>query len=379
MKRTHDRKSWLKGVRRVVVKIGSGILTSSDAGGLDQAHIQCLADNLSAVVREGYELIMVSSGAIAAGRKKLGFKNGLRSIPEKQAAAAVGQAGLMWVYEKSFGNNRLKVAQILLTRDDLSDRRRFLNARNTLFTLLKMGVIPIINENDTVITDEIKFGDNDNLSALVTNLVQADILINLSDIDGLFNADPKMDSRAELVDLVAKIDAEIEGFVSHHISDTGTGGMASKLQAAKMASAFGVPMVIANGTTATIVQEILEGRHRGTLFLPRKNKVNSWKHWIAYTLRPSGWIIVDTGARKVIIEGGKSLLPSGIIEVEGKFERGEAIRCSGTDRVEFARGLVNYSASEILKIKGLKTTQIESKLGYKYYDEIIHRDDLVLI
>ena len=379
MERIHDRKPWLTGIRRVVIKIGSGILTSSDDGGLDLDHIQSLADNLSSVVGDGYEIIIVTSGAIAAGKIKLGFKGGIRSIPEKQAAAAVGQARLMWVYEKSFGSNGLRVAQILLTRDDLSDRRRFLNARNTLFTLLNMEVIPIINENDTVAIEEIKFGDNDNLSALVTNLVQADLLINLTDTEGLFNADPKRDPKAELISLVVKIDSEIEGYASLHTSATGTGGMTSKLQAAKMASAFGCPMVIVNGGIPTIVQEVLEGKEVGTLILPRENKVSSWKHWIAYTLRPSGGIIVDNGARKVIVEDGKSLLPSGIIDVEGDFERGEAIRCSGPGRNEFARGLVNYSASEILKIKGLKTSQIESRLGYKYYDEIIHRDDLVLL
>ncbi len=379
MEKIHDRKPWLTGIRRVVIKIGSGILTSSDDGGLDLDHIQSLADNLSSVVGDGYEIIIVSSGAIAAGKIKLGFKGGIRSIPEKQAAAAVGQARLMWVYEKSFGSNGLRVAQILLTRDDLSDRRRFLNARNTLFTLLNMEVIPIINENDTVAIEEIKFGDNDNLSALVTNLVQADLLINLTDTEGFFNADPKRDPKAELISLVVKIDSEIEGYASLHTSATGTGGMTSKLQAAKMASAFGCPMVIVNGGIPTIVQEVLEGKDVGTLILPRENKVSSWKHWIAYTLRPSGGIIVDNGARKVIVEDGKSLLPSGIIDVEGDFERGEAIRCSGPDRNEFARGLVNYSASEILKIKGLKTSQIESRLGYKYYDEIIHRDDLVLL
>jgi glutamate 5-kinase len=379
MERVHDRKPWLNGIRRVVIKIGSGILTSSDDGGLDLDHIQSLADNLSSVVGDGYEIIIVTSGAIAAGKIKLGFKGGIRSIPEKQAAAAVGQARLMWVYEKSFGSNGLRVAQILLTRDDLSDRRRFLNARNTLFTLLNMEVIPIINENDTVAIEEIKFGDNDNLSALVTNLVQADLLINLTDTEGLFNADPKRNPKAELISLVVKIDSEIEGYASLHTSATGTGGMTSKLQAAKMASAFGCPMVIVNGGIPTIVQEVLEGKEVGTLILPRDNKVSSWKHWIAYTLRPSGGIIVDGGARKVIVEDGKSLLPSGIIDVEGDFERGEAIRCSGPDRNEFARGLVNYSASEILKIKGLKTSQIESRLGYKYNDEIIHRDDLVLL
>jgi glutamate 5-kinase len=374
-----DRRELLQNCKRIVVKIGSGVLTSHSFNGLDIEYIESLVDCLSLIVLRGYELVIVTSGAIIAGVKKLGLKGRPRSIPEKQAAAAVGQAMLMWVYERSFAKNGLQVAQILLTREDLSDRRRFLNARSTLLTLLNMGVVPIINENDSVVIDEIKFGDNDNLSALTTNLIQADLLIILTDLDGLYDADPKRDPNAKLIPVVREINDKIESYAGLHPSSTGTGGMISKLQAAKMASAFGVPTVIANGRIATTVSEIIEGRDIGTLILPKENRVSSWKYWIAYTLLPSGLLIVDDGAREVIMKEGKSLLPSGISDVEGEFDRGESVGCAGPDRKEFARGLVNYSSSEIRKIKGLKTSQIESILGYKYYDEVIHRDDLVLL
>jgi glutamate 5-kinase len=361
-----------------VVKVGSAVLTSP-RGGLDQDHIQAISESFSRIQKKGLEIILVSSGAIAAGTKKIGLKQKPTSIPEKQAAAAVGQARLMWVYERCFSKNGVKVAQILLTRDDLADRRRFLNARNTLRTLIRWGILPIINENDSVVTEEIQFGDNDCLSALVTNLVHADLLVVLTDIDGLFDSDPKIHPDARLVSLVEDVDDRVLSTVNLTTSLVGTGGMVSKLQAAKTAAIFGVPTIIASGKTCCVLEDVLAADEVGTLVLPKENRINSWKHWIAYSKTPCGTIVVDEGARRVILENGKSLLPSGIREVLGHFGAGDSVSCTGTDRVEFARGLVNYSSDEVRMIQGRRSSDIESILGYKYYDEVIHRNDLVLI
>jgi glutamate 5-kinase len=368
----------MSAARRIVVKLGSGVLTAPH-GGLDNDHIQSLADSFCRIRAEGRELVLVSSGAIAAGSKKIGLRRRPTSIPEKQAAAAVGQARLMWAYERSFSRNGVKVAQILLTRDDLRHRRRFLNARNTLSTLIRWGILPVVNENDSVVTEEIKFGDNDLLSALVTSLVQADLLVMLTDIDGLFEADPKIHPEAKRIAVIEDVDARVLAAVEATTSPTGTGGMGSKLQAAKTAAVFGVPTVIASGKRPKVLEEILEGEEIGTLVLPKEDRISSWKHWIAYSKTPSGSIVVDEGARRVILEGGKSLLPSGIKEVLGDFGAGDSVSCVGEDLTEFARGLVNYSSDEVRKIQGRKTSEIESILGYRYYDEIIHRDDLVIL
>jgi glutamate 5-kinase len=373
-----DRIQVLKSVRRLVVKVGSAVLTASQ-GGLDTDHIQALTDSLSRVQKKGHELVLVSSGAIAAGVKKIGLRRKPSSIPEKQAAAAVGQARLMWVYERSFSKNGRKVAQILLTRDDVSDRRRFLNARNTLWTLLRWGILPIINENDSVVIDEIQFGDNDCLSALVTNLVQADLLVILTDIDGLFDADPKVDPAARLISRIENVDERVLSLVQLTTSDVGTGGMASKLQAAKTAAVYGVPTIIASGRSPDILERVLAAEEVGTLVLPRENRINSWKHWIAYSKTTCGTIIVDDGARRAIVDDGRSLLPSGIREVAGHFGTGDSVSCLGEDGMEFARGLVNYGSDEVRRIQGKRSSEIQSSLGYKYFDEVIHRDDLVLV
>ena len=373
-----NRVDLLKTARRVVVKVGSAVLTASQ-GGLDLEHIQGFSDSLSRILRDGYELVLVSSGAIAAGTKKIGLRRKPSSIPEKQAAAAVGQARLMWVYERSFSRNGLKVAQILLTREDLSTRHRFLNARNTLWTLIRWHILPIINENDSVVIEEIQFGDNDCLSALVTNLIQADLLVILTDIDGLFDADPKVHPEAKRIPLIEDVDERVLCTVQLTMSPVGTGGMTSKLQAAKTAAVFGVPTIIASGKDPRVLERILEGEEIGTLVLPKEDRINSWKHWIAYSKTPSGSLMVDEGARRVILEKGKSLLPSGVVEVVGHFGTGDSVSCVGADRAEFARGLVNYSSDEMRKIQGKRSSEIESILGYKYYDEVIHRDDLVLV
>jgi len=271
------------------------------------------------------------------------------------------------------------VAQILLTREDLAERRRFLNARNTLFTLIRWGILPIINENDTVVTEEIQFGDNDCLSALVTNLVQAELLLILTDTDGLFDKDPKAHPEARRIAVVQDVDERIFSMVELTTSQVGTGGMISKLQASRTASVYGVPTVITSGGRERVLERVLGGEELGTLVLPKENRINSWKHWIAYSRTVCGALVVDQGARKAVVERGKSLLPSGLKEVRGNFGAGDSVSCVGENGVEFARGLVNYSSEELRRIQGRRTSEIESILGYRYFDEVIHRDDLVVI
>ena len=372
------RKSTLSKARRIVVKVGSSILASVEKG-LHHEVFSHLAKEISELKRQGYEIVLVSSGAIAAGMEKLGYKKRPQSITQKQAAAAVGQSRLMNIYENHFSRHQQMVAQILLTHDDLSHRRRFLNARNTLLTLLELGIIPIINENDTVVVDEIKVGDNDNLSALVTNLIEADLLIILTNSDGLCDADPKLNPHARCIPLVEDIDVNLGRMVGETTSETSVGGMVSKIQAAKKTSRFGISTVIASGMREGVLHQILRGKEIGTLILPKADALSSRKHWIAFNLKPKGDLIVDDGAKRAIAQRGKSLLPSGVVKVRGDFGRGDPVSCIGPRGKEFARGLVNYSASELDKIRGLKTKQIEKALGYKYSDEVIHRDDLVVL
>src|SRR5512136_2380155 len=372
------RKKVLGKAKRIVVKVGSSILASVEKG-LHQEVFSSLAKEISALKDEGYEIVMVSSGAVAAGMEKLGYKTRPQSITDKQATAAVGQSRLMNLYEEHFSRHQQLVAQILLTRDDLSHRRRFLNARNTLLTLLELGIIPIINENDTVAVDEIKFGDNDNLSALMTNLIGADLLIILTDIDGLCDSDPRVNPHARCLLRVEDIDEDLDGIVGETKSETSVGGMISKIQAARKASRFGIPTVVARGDKEGVLHQILRGKEIGTLILPKKDSLSSRKHWIAFNPKPKGDVIVDDGAKKAIVQKGKSLLPSGVVKIRGSFNRGDLVTCLGSRGKEFARGLVNYSATELEKIRGLRSDQIESTLGYKYSDEVIHRDDLVVL
>lgn len=372
------RKTIMNKVHRIVLKVGSQVLTANGRS-LSQAVFDRLARELSAAKKKGYEMVIVSSGAIAAGMARLGLLEKPKTIPQKQAAAAIGQSALMWNYERAFTCYGEKVAQVLLTRDDLSNRRRYLNARNTLLTLLGLGVIPIINENDTVVVEEIKFGDNDNLSALVTSLVNADLLIILSDIDGLYDRDPRLSKNAKLIPLVRQVTTEMEKKASGTLSPISIGGMVTKLQAARKAALFGVPMILANGMVEGILERIFQAEDVGTLFTSEVNKLNSRKHWIAFTLEAQGRIIVDDGAKKAILQKGKSLLPSGVLAAEGEFSLGDPVVLVDLQKQEFAKGLSNYGSAEINKIKGLKTTEVENKLGYKYGDEIIHRDDLVIL
>jgi len=372
------RRKILGRARRIVVKVGSSILASVDQG-LHYEVFSRLTKEISDLKRQGCEIVLVSSGAIAAGMEKLGYKTRPQAITQKQATAAVGQTRLMNIYENYFSRYQQMVAQVLLTHDDLSHRRRFLNARNTLLTLLELGITPIINENDTVVVDEIKFGDNDNLSALITNLIGADLLIILTDIDGLCDSDPRVNPNAKCIFLVEDIDGDIEGIVGETKSEMSVGGMISKIQAARKASRFGIPTVVARGTRDGILHQILKGKEIGTLILPKGEALSSRKHWIAFNPKPKGDLIVDEGAKKAIVQRGKSLLPSGVVKIKGPFARGDLVTCMGPRGKEFARGLVNYSASELEKIKGLRSNQIETTLGYKYSDEVIHRDDLVVL
>jgi glutamate 5-kinase len=374
-----DRKKLFAKAKRIVIKVGSAVLTGAGEG-LDQKRIEQLAGEISAIMDRKCEVVLVSSGAIAAGLAKLGLKKtkGM-PLPLKQAAAAVGQSGLMWMYEKTFSGYGKKVAQVLLTRDDLSSRTRFLNARNTLQTLLEYGVVPIVNENDTVAVDEIKFGDNDNLSGMVVHLADADLLVILSDIDGLYTADPRLHPSAELIPVVEKITAELERGAGDAQSVVGTGGMRSKILAAKKVGAYGVPMVIINGRKHGSLQSLFDGKDIGTLFLPKEERHRSRQHWIAYSACSAGKVVVDDGGRDALVNKGKSLLPGGIVQVEGSFKAGDCVNCSDSRGNVFARGLTKYSSADLELIKGLKTSQIASVLGHKDYDEVIHRDDLVIL
>jgi glutamate 5-kinase len=370
------RKTLFGNVQRAVVKVGTGVLTHST--GLNTRTINHLAGEISHLMEQGRQVILVSSGAIGSGVKKVGLPKRPTEIPQKQAAAAVGQPILMLAYEKAFARHGKKVAQILLTRDDLCNRKRHLNARNTLSVLLDWGILPIINENDTVAVEELKFGDNDNLSAMITHLMDAHILINLTDIDGFYDKDPRAHKDAKLLSLISRIDGSLERAARDVPGAMGTGGMSSKVRTAKKVTASGIPMIIAGGLKQKVLTGLFEGKDIGTLFLPRKGKMPSRKCWIAFTLKENGVIRVDGGAAQALRKGGKSLLPIGIVGVEGDFGVGAMVRCMGPDGLSFAKGLVNYNASDIKKLMGAKTGEIEKRLGHKDYDEVIHRDNLVM-
>jgi len=372
------RQDLMRKARRIVVKVGSSVLVEEKTG-LDLVAFSKLAKEISQLYSGSRKITVVTSGAIAAGMERLEYGKRPHSIPHIQAAAAVGQPHLMKIYQDCFSNYHKKVAQILLTHDDFGDRRRYVNARNTLLTLLDLGFIPIVNENDSVAVEEIKFGDNDNLSALVTSLVGADLLIILSDIDGLYDHDPKDGEQAELIHIVENVDLEIENCATETRNPWCVGGMASKIEAVRKAVRFGVATIVANGRFEGILHRILEGDVVGTLFLPLADRLSSRKQWIAYGLKPAGRIVVDDGAKRAIVSDGKSLLPTGVSAVEGAFDRGEAVCCLDSRGSEFARGLVNYNCTELEQIRGRKSREIEGIIGYKYTDEIIHRDDLVIL
>jgi len=371
-----DRTNCFNSVKRAVVKVGSNVLTKDQ--GLNIGVIESISSQICRLIDSGAEIILVSSGAMAAGVRKLGLDRRPDEIPKRQAVAAVGQAGLMMEYEKAFELYQKKVAQILLTGDGLTSRKRYLNARNTLHTLLSWKVVPIINENDTVSVEEIKFGDNDNLSAMITLLMNADILINLTDIDGLYTKDPRVFPDAKLIPAVDGIRKEIEKFASDIPGALGTGGMSSKIKAARKVTAAGIPMIIAKGTQPDILIKLFSGQAHGTFFVPKKEKLTNRKCWIGFNLKPKGLLRIDKGAAKALLERGKSLLPSGIVGVEGEFDVGAAVEFKNGDDEIIGTGLVNYSSADIRKIMGLQTNKIEEQLGYKPYDEVIHRDNLTI-
>jgi glutamate 5-kinase len=373
-----SRHEWLGSPHRIVVKVGSGVLSRGESG-LHRPTIQALAGCLARVQEQGVEIILVSSGAILAGMEALGLAERPRDLPLKQAAAAVGQSHLMRAYEEAFRPCGRRVAQILLTQEDLRHRSRYLNARNTLFTLLGLQILPIVNENDTVAVREIQFGDNDTLSALVAHLAQADLLVILTDTEGVFTADPHRDPSARLIPLVRPQDA----ITSFCAEDTGSaasvGGMTSKVRAAHRAAIAGIPTVVASGRAATSVEAVLRGEEVGTLFVPSRSRMQSRKRWLAFASLPRGGIVVDAGAKGALVLGGKSLLPAGVRRTDRTFRAGDVVSLVDLSGQEFGRGLTNYSRDEVEKIKGLRSDQISEALGHKSYDEVIHRDNLVIL
>lgn len=362
--------------KRVVIKIGTSVLTKP-SGVINEVTIERIVDDVAELLNSGAEAIIVTSGAIGAGLGRLKLQG--RTIREKQALASIGQGYLMGIYDKFFRKHNRLVAQVLLTSDDLAQRQRYLNARNTLLTLLSLDVVPVVNENDTVAVEEIKFGDNDRLSALVASKVEADQLVILTDVDGFFSADPHAKSKVKLIKEVEEITPELEEKASGSGTLRGTGGMVTKLEAAKIATASGITMYIANGNREGVLKKIWKGENPGTKFLPAKERIVSRKRWIAFDTRIEGKIAVDEGAKDALLRRGKSLLPSGISLVEGRFNTGACVAVVDMEGKEFARGLTSYSSDEIEKIKGKKSSEIEKTLGYKDYDEVIHRDNLVIL
>lgn len=367
----------LRHAQRLVVKVGTSTLTHA-TGKLNINRMEQLVRQLVDLENRNKEIVLVTSGAVGAGMGRLGVTDRPASIVERQALAAIGQGLLMQVYEKLFSEYGQVVAQVLLTRNDLSDRKRYLNARNTILNLLKFRVIPIINENDTVATEELKIGENDALSALVTGLIDADLLILLSDIDGLYNRDPKEDPDAVLIPCVREISPEIKAMAGGKGSLFGSGGMVTKLAAAQMANSVGASMVLMNGAEPLKIQNVFEGKTVGTVFLCNQPTVNHRKRWIAFGHQVNGELIIDNGAEKAILKQGRSLLPSGIADIRGDFEEGDLIKIINGEQVEIGRGLTNYSKEHVLKIKGHKSVEIEALLGFKNADEVIHRDNLVI-
>jgi len=371
-----SRKELIRPVKRAVVKVGSGVLTRKN--GLNMNVIDDLTMEICGLRKKGIEIILVSSGAIAAGLKKIGMSKRPQSVSQQQAMAAIGQSSLIKAYEEAFSRQGHKVAQVLLTRDDLTNRSRYLNARNTLITLLSWKIIPIINENDTVVVDEIKFGDNDNLSAMVTNLTGSHLLVNLTDIDGLFDKDPRIHKNAGIIKVVKKVDKKVAKLAGAIPGFLGRGGMASKVDAARKVALGGVPTIIANGFKPGILNQIFTGKEEGTLFLPREVPLGSRKHWIAFTKSPKGELVIDDGAEKALVMHGKSLLPSGVRGVKGRFSLGSSVLLIRESGKKVAVGMVNYDSADIRKIMGAKTSEIETRLGFKHDDEVIHRDNLIL-
>ena len=383
------REDILKGIKRVVIKIGSSVISNRDKGrstlecGLSRDWVRHYARKIKGIRDKGYDVVLVSSGAIMAGRERLEFGRASLTVPEKQACAAIGQSFLMHTYEKAFEKKGLMVAQILLSHDDLGNRRRYLNAKHTIEELLEKGVIPIINENDSVTVEEIKIGDNDSLSATVACLVDAQLLIILSDVEGLYDRDPSLKNKsgtekAQLISHVSKVNEDIERIAGKSKNRLTVGGMVTKVLAAKKTMSFGIPALVVNGLDEKVIESIFSGKEVGTLFWSGKGKIRDRKHWIAHTLKPSGTLTIDEGARKALVERGRSLLPAGLITVKGHFEFGNALTLLDESGKEIGRGLVNYNSRDLERIKGMKTSAVRSMMEDSFYEEVIHRDDLVV-
>lgn len=371
-------QSILKQSRRIVIKVGSSLVTNQGQG-LDHTTLTCLAEQIAKLKQAKKEVVLVSSGAIAEGMQRLSWKKRPHALYKLQAAAAVGQMGLIQAYESCFRDYELQTAQLLLTHEDLSNRKRYLNARSTLTTLLRMNVVPIINENDSIATEEIRFGDNDTLAALVTNLIEADVLVILTDQAGLFTADPRIDAQAKLLNEAMVEDPAIELMASNVGSIIGRGGMLTKISAAKRAARSGAHTIIASGHEANVLVRLVQGEAIGTQLMTKTLKVTARKQWLANHLQTHGKITLDEGAVKALTVEGKSLLPIGVTNATGNFERGEVVNCIDLEGREIARGLVNYSAMETQKILRCPSSEIESILGYVDELELIHRNNLVLL
>jgi glutamate 5-kinase len=362
----------------LVVKVGTNVLTGPD-GALDGQRLQNLADQVQRLRQSGRKVVLVSSGAIGAGIGQLRLEKRPTDLRHLQACAAIGQSFLMRAYQECLARHGTHVAQILLTAGDFDSRGRYLNARNTILTLFEWGVLPIINENDTVSVSEIRFGDNDHLAAMVTNLLQAPLLVLLTVVEGLFATDPSQDPTARLVSSVSVIDGQILEMAGASRSSLGSGGMRSKIRAARMVTAAGEAAIMASGLRPGVLDSILAGEPVGTVFLPHGQIMPAWKRWLGLTARPKGRLVVDAGARKAVQDRGRSLLPIGVVEIHGSFGKGDVISLYDAEGVEFARGLTNYSAGDAGRIMGLRTEQISQVLGVVPYEEVIHRDNLVVI
>jgi glutamate 5-kinase len=371
-------RSKVTGAKRWVVKIGSALLTA-DGKGLDRGAMAVWVEQMVALREAGVELVLVSSGAVAAGMSQLGWTSRPSAMNELQAAASLGQMRLVQAWESSFGEHGKHTAQILLTHDDLSDRKRYLNARSTLRTLVDLGVVPVINENDTVVTDEIRFGDNDTLAALVANLVEADLLVILTDRDGMFDADPRNNPEAQLIYEARADDPSLDAVAGGTGGALGRGGMQTKLRAARLAARSGAHTIIIGGRIERVLDRLKAGERLGTLLSPERGMLAARKQWLAGHLQTRGTLVLDDGAVKALRESNKSLLPVGVKTVQGSFRRGEMVICVGSDGREVARGLANYSALEAQKIIGQPSDAIESLLGYSAEPELVHRDNLVLV
>ncbi|MXS79273.1 MULTISPECIES: glutamate 5-kinase [Nitrosomonas] len=371
-------RSILQSARRIVVKVGSSLVTN-EGSGLDRQVLGGWAGQISRLKKMGKEVVLVSSGAVAEGMQRLGWKTRPAALYELQAAAAVGQMDLAQAYADCFSEYKLLTAQILLTHDDLSSRKRYLNARSTILTLLNLDIVPIINENDTVVSDEIRFGDNDNLAALVANLIEAEVLVILTDQEGLFTGDPRKHADATLISEISVSDPHIETMAGGTSSGIGRGGMQSKVMAARRAARSGAHTVIASGRVENVLVRLANGEAIGTSLLADMPVKVARKLWLADHLQVRGSVVLDDGASRALLSGGKSLLPIGVVEVRGNFERGEAISCLNTSGREIARGLANYSARESHKIMRRPSSQIEAVLGYVGEYELVHRDNLVIL